>query len=287
MMNYIIVRDKARNYFFNNIYKNYPIFEMYFFRLNRKSLLKTFPSHTILFFGSWIFRVKKAKTIIIFETKYSSKIGEFIKKVNPNCKIILYYWNVIIDSARKGYLKDNNIDEFYTFDYNDSKKYHINYNPQFYSKYIKLPVSNNLEYDVFFIGRDKGRKDDLLKLEKLLNSYNITTKFIVISDEKEYIPYEAYLRYLSKSKVILDYVMSSQSGLSLRCMEALFFNKKMITNNKKIKDYDFYNSNNFFVFDDNIKINSLLNFFKKKNKKVDSNIMNYYDIDEWLKRFNI
>ena len=183
------------------------------------------------------------------------------------------------------YLEDKNIHEFWTFDSNDAKRYMINYNSQFYTKNIKLD-KDNLEYDVLFLGRAKNRKDMILNLGEKLKEKGINSKNIIIENEKDFVPYEDYLKLLAKTKTILDIVDGNQSGLTLRCMEALFFNKKLITNNLDIENYDFYNPKNVFILgkDD---MNNIKQFIGSPYELVDEKIVNYYDFDEWIKRFNM
>ena len=285
MKDYMIIKNQKKLYFFYKLYKKIPIFEMYRVKPKLRKYIKYLPFKNIILYNNWIFKIKNIKNIIIFETKYSKEISKYIKEINPKCRIILYYWNTITDRARKSYLEDKNIDDFYTFDKKDAIKYNIKYNPQFYSSLIKLPESN-IKYDVFFIGRDKDRKKELKNIEKKMNEIGISTKILIIENEKDYISYKKYLTILSQSKVILDLINSNQNGLSLRCMESLFFQKKLITNNSYIKDYDFYNKNNIYILNNKTNMNKLKEFINSPYKSIDKKIINYYDYESWIERFN-
>lgn len=284
MVNRIIIRDKKDNYFFKNICNNYNIYEMYGIKTGQK-LYSKLSRRGIYIFGDWKKNIKKCNEIIIFESLYNEKIAKYIKKKNPNCRIILFFWNIIVDETRKRYLKDSMIDEFWTFDSGDAKKYKMNINSQFYTNKIKLNEREK-EIDVIFLGRDKGRKEEILKLEEKLKENNVNTDITIIPEKsKKYIKYSTYLENVEKSKVILDFVIEGQRGLTLRCMESLFFERKLITNNKEIKKYEFYNPNNIFILgEDNFKrINEFVN---TEYEAVDSKIVEYYDIENWLKRFD-
>ena len=126
----------------------------------------------------------------------------------------------------------------------------------------------------------------ILNLAEELKENGINSKNIIIENEKDFVPYEDYLKLLVKTKTILDIVDGNQSGLTLRCMEALFFNKKLITNNLDIENYDFYNPKNVFILgkDD---MNNIKQFIDSPYELVDEKIVNYYDFDEWIKRFNM
>jgi len=47
----------------------------------------------------------------------------------------------------------------------------------------------------------------------------------------------------------LDLVQGNQTGLSFRVFEAMALQKKLITDNKAIRNYPFYNPNNILILD--------------------------------------
>ena len=284
MTNRIIIRDKKGNYFFKDICDNYNIYEMYGIKTGQK-LYSKLSRKGIYIFGDWKKDIKNCDEAIIFESLYNERLATYIKRKNPSCRIILFFWNIIIDNTRKRYLEDPMIDEFWTFDSADAKKYKMNINSQFYTKQIKLNDKKR-EFDVIFLGRDKGRKEKILKIEKKLNENGINTNITIIPEKsKKYIKYSTYLKNIEKSKVILDFVIEGQKGLTLRCMESLFFKRKLITNNKEIKKYNFYNPNNIYILEeDNFK--NINEFINTEYEEIDSEIIEYYDIENWLKRFD-
>lgn len=101
---------------------------------------------------------------------------------------------------------------------------------------------------------------------------------------KNLIKYEVYLQELNKSKTILDVTNQNQDGLSLRVMEALFFNKKLITTNDSIRNYDFYKKENIFILKDGFE-QGLKEFLKIPYCEVEKDIKEYYSIENWVARF--
>lgn len=283
MKKYLYLKINKQAVFFKNI-KNINIQNYYI--LKEKNILfrifRKFNMINSILFGMWKFQIKKCDYIILGENGYLPIISKYIKNKNPSCKVIMYYWNILNDEYKK-FLEDKNIDEFWTFDKNDSQRYNLKYNPQFYSKDIILN-NNEIEQGVTFLGRAKERKNELIKLEKTLNTLGITTNFYIIEKEKDLIGYDKYLESISESKCILDYNQEGQVGLTLRPMEALFLKKKLITNNKDIVNYNFYKPNNIFILgiDDMSKIRA---FIDSPYEEVDEEIVNYYDFESWLKRF--
>ena len=55
--------------------------------------------------------------------------------------------------------------------------------------------------------------------------------------------------YLERCKVVIDIQHPKQVGLTMRTIEMLGLRKKLITTNKDIKNYDFYNEDNICVID--------------------------------------
>ena len=84
--------------------------------------------------------------------------------------------------------------------------------------------------------------------------------------------------------ILLDYYNDPDAGLSLRPMEALFFGKKLITNNRTILDMDFYRPDNVYVLDQDPR--SFEEFFACEYKPVPAGVRDRYLLSNWLKRFD-
>lgn len=262
----------------------------------KKSILLTFIKKIFLFFGwfnkswynDWIYEVSKYSKIIIFATKDYSVV-RYIKK-RSKANIIFWYWN---PAFRMGIPKKElyGLANVWSFDPEDCKKYSLKFNTTFFFKNMVLP-NTTIEYDLLFLGINKGRRDKLNRLNENFQNYLLNTYFHIVPDKNEKvdvkinpIPYIDYLMLLSKSKAILDIQPIGQSGLTLRPMESIFFKKKLITDNKGILHEDFYNSQNIFVLGvDNIS--NIRNFISSPYKEVDPDIVNKFDFNSWLTRFD-
>ena len=76
----------------------------------------------------------------------------------------------------------------------------------------------------------------------------------------------------------------NQSGFTLRALESLFYQTKLITNNFGIKESDIYNKSNVFIVDvDNI--NDLSLFVKSDYDHSTDSIKKNYDLDRWFNNF--
>ena len=220
-----ITDNNLHRYYFSN-----SVFRKIFSRISI-NYFKSF-GLPILFSKDWKKKIKNTNKVILTDNGYNFKMAEYIKRKNPKAKVIFSYRNVIDDKNKK-ILKDKNIDTIWTFDNEDAKKYNIDFFPQFYHSCISKEDLNNtkIEYDSIFLGADM----------------NLKTDFRIVHNRKEFVPYEEYLEMIKRSKTITDIVGERQRGLTLRALESIYYSKKLITNNKDIKKYDFYNKNNIFV----------------------------------------
>ena len=166
------------------------------------------------FFGSWKKNINKYNIVIVFDNGFTKQISKFIKSKKKNIKIIFWYWNSIIEYNNK-VIEDENIDEIWTYNRFDSMKNHLKYNTQFYRKIFE-PPKNTEEYDVIFMGRNKGRESCINNIYKELSNKRLKCKFKIINNEKDYVSYEEYINELSKSKCILDFSLEYFTVMSLR-----------------------------------------------------------------------
>lgn len=264
-----------------------------------KIVNRFFPFFKFLFYkNSWRKNIKQYSKIIIFDVAFRAdlRILQYIRKNNKNVNIYVYYWNVV--KNEKAFLLEKKVADskncaIYHYDQGDCKKFGLNFNSIMYSKTMKIP-QNKIEYDCFFLGYSKGRDQELLAIYKLFSKSGITANFVVISNTKNYnelnyrssrVEYDEYLDMLSKSRSILDIAQSGQEGLSLRVMEAIFFNKKLITTNKAVKETMFYDENNILIFSDTTTADEIKQFFNKPFKEYSQEIKDYYSIEQWVERF--
>lgn len=88
--------------------------------------------------------------------------------------------------------------------------------------------------------------------------------------------------FISDSKIIVEIQREDQVGLSFRIFEALGQDKKLITTNKDIVNYDFYHPQNILVIDiDNIHIPN--DFVTSDYVNVDETILENYLVKNWVK----
>ena len=196
-------------------------------------------------------------------------------------------------------------DNIWTFDKRDAIEYNLKIADQFYWR----TKGKNLEpkYDFYFIGQNKGRIEKLIQLKNKLNNYKFKIEIILnpyLDILKYTINYNKYknicqfktknyediIESINKSRCIIELTKKDQTGLTLRALEALFFRKKLITDNQDIKNYDFYNENNIYILenrenkiteDEKKRIEKFLN---KEFIEISEKIKNKYTLENWLNK---
>lgn len=89
------------------------------------------------------------------------------------------------------------------------------------------------------------------------------------------------LARIAGSKAILDIGHKQQYGLSFRVMEALGYERKLITTNRKVIDYPFYQPQNIDCIDhDRLTIES--KFFQTPYLPIEESIVNNYRLNSWI-----
>ena len=73
---------------------------------------------------------------------------------------------------------------------------------------------------------------------------------------------------------------TGQIGLTIRVFEALGAEKKLITTNTDIVNYDFYCEENIYVYDGMFDLEAP--FFKMPYKKIEQDIYEKYSLRNWL-----
>lgn len=112
----------------------------------------------------------------------------------------------------------------------------------------------------FFLGRDKGRAARLSAVADQLIADGCDIDFSIVRDHTSthpcryhtdaVLPYEQNLAKALSAQVLVEINQPGQSGLTLRPLEAAFFDKKLITDNQRVKTLEFYHPDRFYVLGD-------------------------------------
>lgn len=231
-------------------------------------------------------------------------LAEF-KRLNPSCVMIYYTWDSFINNPNA--LK--NLDFFdrkITFDYSDSLKYNIKFRPLFFlDEYSKLRKSIPKNQKLLFIGTAHSDRYIISQnIAKWCNSKEIAvtnfyfipsifvflfkylfdktfSNFNVKSLSFKPLNLEQVLNKYIESTIILDINHPNQTGLTMRTFEALGSGRKLITTNKNIMNYPFYNPNNILLIERD-QLNFTEEFFELNYLNYDEQFYDEMSIKGWL-----
>lgn len=243
-------------------------------------------------FGPWINQLQNYETIIFLDFGFQPWMAQAIRK-KTDARIIFYIWNLIDEAKQEviNILRTNQwVDDIYTFTPEDAEPYGLKHNSTFYKRIVEEKFPETFSYDVFFGGKNGGREQKILSLMDHFEANGLKTLLHAIDFETvERAPYVLYPEYVDlflQSRAILEVLKDTQKGITLRSMESIFFERKLITSNNSIKNYRFYHPDNIFIlgYDDEA---ALIDFLNKPYHPLDTAVIDYFLPDQWLKRFSL
>lgn len=246
---------------------------------------------------------------------------EILRERNPHLKAI----NYLFDTCRSNYEFNVHFpyfDKVATFDIEDSKKYNIDLLPIYWIEYEGDKVEQDIDmfgmgacidgrYQLFTTLKDYSDSHNLSSYIKLylskpanmratrwktyivngLSSKNVMPHLKWYSSPlitHEQIPTSEYRKLIKRSRIILDSNAAHQDGLTARFMWALGEERKIITTNRAVKEYNFYTPEQIFVVEDvdnllaDLSLDRFVNSDYQMNDIVKKKV-NAYRIDNWIK----
>lgn len=197
------------------------------------------------------------------------KLKKFIKS-----RFIYYSWDSLINYPKVIDFLDC-FDKVYSFDDEDCKNYHLEFLPLFY---CEMENHQNITNDIgILMSYNSNKSENYKRIKNLIPKASSTNEYLYVSNKLRYmldkvfhhsiyenvdkknvhfIPLNREKAYtlFKASKVIIDCPRKNQNGLTMRTYEVLAFKRKLITTNKNIKHYDFYNEKNIFVVTEDTKM---------------------------------
>jgi hypothetical protein len=253
------------------------------------------------FWGEWKKHLAEAKKVIIFDYGYQRGMEQYIHKVNPDCEVYLFMWNMI-DAVHKNHTIYSEKENIYSTDKGDCEKYQLKYNHIFYPKEYAQAYNKEYSKKLLFLGADKNRGKQMVELKHLLQKSGLQCDIRVLSKSKDAaylkeisevlitapMSYEQYLNEVKQNGILLDIVQAGQRALTMRVMESIFLSRKLITNNADVVNYDFYHPNNIFVLPhewDDRMVEQVKEFSEKPFVPYDEDILKKFDFDNWINSF--
>ena len=226
------------------------------------------------------------------------------KKQHPECKFIFYTWDSFTNHAHPTTILEY-FDRRLTFDPEDATKYKIDFRPLFYLDAFKNLPAEKITNDILFLGTahsDRYRISlaiqdwALAHKMKMYCFYFMHGRLVYLYKKlfdktfKEFdykklsfksLKVDEILALYKKSQVVLDINHPYQKGLTMRTFETIGARKKMITTNKEITKFPFFNPNNILVIErENIALDE--NFFKTPYVDISDELYQKLSLEGWL-----
>ncbi len=205
-------------------------------------------------------------------------------------KFVAYYWDTMQFFPRKKDIMPF-FDKIYSFDTDDCKQYNLSLLTNFF---FYEPAPAPIDKTVFSISHiEKKRFAMFNQMGKYLEEHHISYRFLTLQSKeklkspyieplKAFIPYREMLQLLNHYEVILDITKPHQHGLSFRIFESLGMNKKIITNNRAVMQYDFYHPDNMLVVDYD-KLDLPRAFFTQPYHPISEEVKQQYHLKSFIK----
>ena len=234
-------------------------------------------------------------------------ILEKFRKVFPHAKLCLNLWDSVenIPGIEK---KLKYFDTLHSFDLNDCERFpQLKFRPLFFGDQFRKPLkdSNDFKYDISFLGTIHSDRYAVIKqVQNIAKTKGLKcfwflflqSKFIYkfykkTKPEFKGVPESTFSfekmsakdisEIVDESRIILDVQHPKQTGLTMRTIEMIGMNKKLITTNESIKKYDFFCENNIAVVNrKDVKIPE--NFFNKPYKPLSPELYEKYSLKNWI-----
>lgn len=183
-------------------------------------------------------------------------------------------------------------DQGFSFEKEDCRKLNLKFATNWIYKENRTN-SGSFEYQIFNVSSKDKRLPILCKIGSEMKSKNIKHKIMVLDKSKEAkqkdieffskkICLEEISKYIEKSKALLDVNREDQMGLTFRIFESIGLEKKLVTTNPDIVNYDFYNPNNILIIDEENPLIPI-SFFESDYEKLPQGIYQKYTIKGWIK----
>lgn len=237
---------------------------------------------------------------------YTKKMVEELKNVHKTAEFILYLW----DSVKLYPFVEELIplfDRAYTFDIGDSEsRYGLQLLPLFYlPEYAKIAEEKpQINYDLVSICTahpiryriikelfPKLRKEGIRiysflfinKLQYLYNKVFVRQFWLAKKSEFNFKPLrnDEIIGIIKESNTVFDIPHNKQTGLTMRTIETLGAKRKLITTNKQISRYDFYDENNIMILNDD-NFEEVSSFLKHEYRDLPEPIYMKYSLSSWV-----
>lgn len=228
------------------------------------------------------------------------------KIVFPKAKLCLYLWDSV-ENIPGVVKKFKYFDTLHSFDLNDCEKYpKLKFRPLFFGdQFRKERHEIDYKYAISFCGtihsdryavikqvqkiaREKGLKCFwflYLQSKFIYKFYKATKREFKDTNESTFsfdkMSVANIARIVDESCAVLDIQHPKQTGLTMRTIEMIGMNKKLITTNQSIKKYDFFDADNIAIVNRK-KVVLPDGFFNTPYHSLSTEVYEKYSLKSWI-----
>ena len=211
--------------------------------------------------------------IVINGQTLSPAMMRRLRQSFPAARTVLFMWDSL--ENRPGFVSLlEYFDRALSFDKLDCKRFGMQFRPLFFAPAFECEAAESFAYDISFVGT--AHSDRYAFVDRLRRSlppsarafwylflqgrwvyqlYRLTKPPMRNARIEEFhfvpLPKPQVQSVFARSKSILDIQHPGQRGMTMRSFEALGARKKLVTTNKDVVTYDFYDPANVCVIDRN------------------------------------
>lgn len=242
------------------------------------------------------------QVIVIVGRALTVSFLEQVRAGSPQAVFSLYLWD---DVKRVENFEDvkNFYDRIFSFDLRDCQKYGFLHMPLFFTKRLSKKdegLAKN-KYDIYSAMFNHSDRERIIRnVNKQILQSGKKSKFFICLGRFEYytkrrkyrdekgiqyisktITEDENYQYMKETNAILDIQFASQTGLTMRTLESLGMDNKLITTNKSIQYYDFYDKVNILIID---RENPVFDtgFLDAPKKRQPEEMLDKYSLKHWV-----
>lgn len=234
--------------------------------------------------------------VIFWDSAISMYYSEaFFKelKSHQNIKLVFYIYDQMTQVYSDRILRmAKYADLVYCTIPSDCKKYGFKYFPLVYPEININSLDTNIVNDLYFMGSDGGRIDDLHSIYDYLSDEGVICDFNIVGVDPNKCTHKGItynkkkttkenLQHTLNSNCVLEVMHEGMNAVTSRYPEVLALKRKLLTNNKNVITEPFYNSQYIRVFSSLEDID--VNWLKKKDN-VDYGYNNDFSAKEFIKQ---
>ncbi len=195
-----------------------------------------------------------------FCRELDTQILKRLKVANEKIKLVLYIVDPMVGFSEPEHFRAiEMMDLVYCINKADCEKYGFRYYPLVYSVVDRdKPDAADSGSDLYYLGSGKDRSSFLQEIYSKCQKEDIKADFHVLGDaskkmdgihfHNERVPYEKNVDWILQSNCLLEVMHKDFDNPTQRYTEAVAYNKKLLTNNEKTKEFAFYNPRYISVF---------------------------------------